>query len=141
MAGETPKRRRVSPMPSQKVTRYVSKEADVQRAVLAYLCALGLYHWRQNNTGLFDPRIGRYRPTTGLLGVADILGVLPDGRFLAIECKSTTGKPSEAQIAFLANVNARGGLAFVARSLDDAKEHLEAYRASRALRGLQEGVA
>ena len=125
MAGAIPKRRRVSPVP--KVTRYVLRESDVQRVVLAYLHAKGLFVWRQNNTGLFDPRIGRYRPSTGLLGVADILGVLPDGKFLAIECKSTTGKPSEPQVTFLANVNARGGRAFIVRSLEDLKEHIGEY--------------
>jgi len=63
----------------------------------------------------------------GLKGVADVLGVLPDGRFLAVECKTATGRISPEQDAFIRNVNLRGGLAFVARGLEDVKVHLEAY--------------
>ena len=58
-------------------------------------------------------------------GVSDILGILPDGRFLAIECKSPSGKTTTEQDRFLASVNARGGLAFVARGLDDVKTHMD----------------
>jgi len=53
--------------------------------------------------------------------------VLPDGKMLAIECKSLTGKTSEQQDTFLSAVNSRGGIAFVARGLDEVKEHLADY--------------
>ncbi len=41
-------------------------------------------------------------------GVADILGILPGGRFLAIEVKTRRGRVSSRQKAFLKKVNDRG---------------------------------
>jgi hypothetical protein len=52
----------------------------------------------------------------GKKGSADILGCLPDGRFLAVECKSKGGRLSPEQSAFLEKVRGMGGLAIVARS-------------------------
>lgn len=55
----------------------------------------------------------------GFPGMADITGQLRAGRRLEIECKSDSGKPTDDQIAFLDAVNGAGGVAFVARSVDD----------------------
>jgi hypothetical protein len=52
-------------------------------------------------------------------GVADIIGLLPSGRFLAVECKSSRGRQSEAQRAFQAMVEGSGGLYIIARDLQD----------------------
>ena len=41
--------------------------------------------------------------------------------FLAIECKSATGKPTPEQQAFIAFVRSQGGIAGIARSEEDAK--------------------
>ena len=56
-------------------------------------------------------------------GVSDILGVLPGCRFLAVEVKVPKGKVSPHQQEFIDSVNQAGGLAFVARSLEDV-EHI-----------------
>lgn len=52
-------------------------------------------------------------------GASDILGMLKGGRFLAIECKTESGRASDEQLAFLAVVHRYGGLSFIARSIDD----------------------
>lgn len=57
-------------------------------------------------------------------GVSDILGVLPNGRALAIEVKRPGGKPTEAQQLFLHEVNRAGGLAFTASSVDEVEAYL-----------------
>lgn len=61
---------------------------------------------------------------TGLpKGFSDLFGwVTVDGvaRFLALECKSATGRTTPEQDRFLAAVRAAGGLAAVVRSRDDA---------------------
>jgi len=44
--------------------------------------------------------------------------------FLAIECKSATGKPSPQQSNFINFVQESGGIAGIARSVDDAKNLL-----------------
>jgi hypothetical protein len=52
----------------------------------------------------------------GKKGNADILGCLPDGRFLAVEIKTPHGRLSPDQLAFLEKISGMGGVAVVARS-------------------------
>lgn len=87
-------------------------ESEVLRACLDYLRARGILAWR-NNTGAMS---ATYKGKTRFIrfsepGIADILGVLPGGRLLAVECKRPGGKLSELQAAFLARVRDAGGLA------------------------------
>jgi hypothetical protein len=106
------------------------QEGDIQTAILNYLVGeLGIYAWRNNNTGVFDPKSGQFRAlgAYAIKGVADILGVLPDGKLLAIEVKTAKGRVSKHQKAFISRVNKSGGLAFVARSVDEVKGKLSAY--------------
>jgi hypothetical protein len=60
----------------------------------------------------------------GKKGSADILGCLPGGRFLAVECKAEHGRLSPEQRQFLADVKALGGLAIVAKSWQDIDQAL-----------------
>ncbi|MDR0731206.1 MAG: VRR-NUC domain-containing protein, partial [Treponema sp.] len=60
----------------------------------------------------------------GLKGSSDILGLLPGGRFLAVECKAPDGRLSPEQRQFLADIKAQGGLAIVARSCRDIEAAL-----------------
>ena len=57
-------------------------------------------------------------------GMSDIMGILKTGRTLAVEVKTRTGKVHDHQQAFLDDINHGGGLAFVARSVDDVLKHL-----------------
>jgi len=54
-------------------------------------------------------------------GTPDIL-VCYQGRFIAIEVKTDTGKTSPIQDYQLAKIAASGGSAYVVRSLEEAKE-------------------
>ncbi len=56
----------------------------------------------------------------GLPGSADILGIRDDGKFIAIEVKTGTGRLSPKQIIFKAMVEAHNGIYIEARSIDDA---------------------
>jgi penicillin-binding protein-related factor A (putative recombinase) len=56
-------------------------------------------------------------------GVPDIIGCFK-GRLIGIEIKSEKGVVSESQKEFIENINRAGGLAFVARSLEDVIEGL-----------------
>jgi hypothetical protein len=82
------------------------KEADITREIRAYLKLRGIWHWK-HHSGLGS-----------MPGVADILGCFK-GKFLAIEVKTPGGKVTERQQAFLDRVNYEGGLAFVARSVEE----------------------
>lgn len=94
-----------------------TSESVVLKQCLDYLKLKGIYCWR-NNTGACKSgnRYIRY----GFIGSSDILGILPDGRFLAVECKRTKGgRVSEAQHEFLSKIASNGGVAIVAKSVDD----------------------
>ena len=96
-------------------------ESQVLDGCLRYLEARRIFHWR-NNTGAVQIAPGRFM-RFGKKGSSDILGVLPGGRFLCIECKSKGGKLSPEQKQFLADVQELGGFTLVVRGwweLDEA---------------------
>jgi len=100
-------------------------EGLVLGAIMDYLKARQIYAWR-NNSGAVKvgtPEASRY-VRYGRKGSSDILGILDDGRFLAIEVKSAKGKATPEQVEFLADITKRGGVAFVARSIEDIDAHL-----------------
>ena len=98
-------------------------ENIVLKQCLEYLQMKGIYCWR-NNTGAV--RNGRRFIRFGFPGSADILGILHDGRFLAVECKrGNGGVVSELQKDFLHNIEINGGVAIVANSVEKLKEELE----------------
>lgn len=105
-------------------------ESDIQKQILQYLSLLGIVHWRQNSGAFVVPAGAGSRRRyvrAGMPGVSDIIGLLPNGRFLAIEVKRPGEQPTELQQAFLSAVNHSGGLAFVARSVNDVQSTLEAH--------------
>ena|SRR3990167_437913 len=92
-------------------------EKEIQSAILEYLRYRKIFAWKQNTAGIMKAN-GSYIPA-GMRGVSDIIGILPKGRFLAVEVKRKGKQPTEEQKLFLARISANGGLAFVAWSLDD----------------------
>lgn len=102
--------------------RRQGSESAIQSAILQYLKARRVFCWRQNVGGIVDGR-GRY-VQFGLTGCSDILGIMPGGRFLAIEVKTPKGRVSPAQDKFRRNVEGSGGLYILARSIDDVAERL-----------------
>ena len=97
-------------------------ERDVVTQIKDGLSALGIYHWR-NNTGFHslsykgENRFVRY----GKKGLPDILGVLPGGKFLGIECKAPGGKLSADQEFVINEIHNLGGVAFMATSWEDVE--------------------
>lgn len=53
-------------------------------------------------------------------GVSDLIGCAKDGTFLAIEVKTQTGRPSDAQTAYISLIRRLGGRAGIARSCEEA---------------------
>lgn len=89
-----------------------TKESIIQKQCLQILQAYNIFHWRQNS-GCIHVR-GHVYKMTSVPGVSDILGILPDGRFLAIECKREKGGVvSPTQRAFLDAIESNGGVALV----------------------------
>lgn len=126
------------------------KENSVKKQILSYLKAIGIFAWQNNTVGIYDARRKAHRKHSGsLCGVSDILGILPDGRFLAIEVKRADefdefGKmdrsyPSKEQKLFLENINMFGGLGFVARSIEDVLVYLNGGKNDAIDEGVKSG--
>jgi hypothetical protein len=95
-------------------------EGEIVKVILQYLDAKGVFCWRNNTGAIVAENAGKKRFFRyGLRGSADIIGILPDGRFLAIECKTKKNKLSPAQDYFLKQIKANGGVAILAYSVDD----------------------
>ena len=80
------------------------------------------------NTGCFVIGTGRNRRfiKTADAGTCDFEGYDNHGRFLAIECKRPVGgRLSPAQAERIADINKKGGVAFVAHSGAEALEKLK----------------
>ncbi len=73
----------------------------------------------RNNVGLWTLADGRKMRTGLCVGSSDLIGFTKDGRFLAIEVKTSSGRLTKPQQHFLDAVNAAGGVGICARSVDD----------------------
>ena len=95
-------------------------ESETQRQILKYLeiNPKVVIAVRVNSGG----HRGRMRGAPK--GTPDILGQLKNGCFLAIEVKDGKKEATPKQQEFLDKVNNNGGLAFVARSLEDVEAKL-----------------
>lgn len=97
-------------------------ESIIKRAICEYLSyKKGCLFWVNSTVGIFDREKGIYRKNRSQFqrnGVADILGVYK-GKPLAIEVKSLKGIVSQDQESFLNDFAKAGGIALVARSVDD----------------------
>lgn len=99
-------------------------ETQVLRACLDYLSYRGIFHWRANQGAIPLPG-GGFRRFVGMKGISDILGVLPGGRFLAIECKRPGGRESPSQVEFQERVVSLGGVAMCVSSVEELEEDLK----------------
>ena len=82
------------------------------------------------NTGCFVIGTGRNRRfiKTADAGTCDFEGYDIIGRFVAIECKRPSGgKLSAAQAERIADINRKGGVAFVAHSGEEALKKLQEF--------------
>lgn len=89
------------------------QEASIQRSIQRFL--------KKNGVEVFKTHGGIYSNS----GMSDLIGILPDGRFLAIEVKSEAKKePTELQYKFMKQVRENNGLAFWAWSVDCVRDEL-----------------
>lgn len=87
-------------------------EGLLTNSIRSLLKSAGVWHWKNWGGGF------------GQKGVSDLLGCWR-GRMLAIEVKTPTGRITLDQQRFLDNVNAAGGIGFVARDIETVIEKLE----------------
>jgi hypothetical protein len=122
-------------------TRTTASEAEISRAIMDYLAARHVFAMRMNS----GTRIGSYKGKNWAIhmhepGTADILAFptrhsrqIRNGKFMTvpipgiplwIEVKDATGKQSEIQKSFQAQVESHGHQYIVARSIEDVEEAL-----------------
>lgn len=104
------------------------KEQDIQKAIIELLRLMGCFVWRQNQGGMKATYAGKNRfiRFSHIAGISDIIGVMPDGRFLAVEVKRPGKEPEEHQLRFLETIRSHGGVAGCVHSVEEAKTFLEA---------------
>ena len=121
-----PKRERA---PTVRTSLEPPLERDVLKAVWKYLAAHHKVAWvTRINSGSLMADFG----TSGVhpmrlnykRGISDLIGQMRGGRFLACEVKREGANLMDHQRDFLNEVLRNGGVAFVARSIEDAKEAL-----------------
>ena len=100
----------------------MSTEKQIQNEILrTFGTRPDMRIWRQN-TGVakYRGRDGQTRTVVfGVPGQADITGILPDGRRLEIEVKSSTGQQTQEQRNYQAIIERFGGVYVLARSVQD----------------------
>lgn len=99
-------------------------EAAVGRDIDAYLRSLSIYIRTIKSDGT-KTRDGWRKSAQGA-GISDRIGVIPGGRFLAVELKAPGKKRTLTmqQFDFLFRIASAGGCACVADSVDDVKRAL-----------------
>jgi hypothetical protein len=112
----------------------LSEQNIQQRIRLA--CSRGPTRLWRNNTGKLLDRNGRPVQFGLCPGSSDLIGyrsvtITPEmvgqtvAVFAAVEVKAPRGRPTAEQTAFLDHVSAAGGLAGIARSVEEAEEILK----------------
>jgi len=94
-------------------------ERTLMHEIMIALSEAGCMVWR-NNTGALADKYGRPVKFGLCRGSSDIIGIAPDGRFLAVEVKTKTGRTTKDQENFIWRVQYCGGIAGVVRSVQDA---------------------
>ena len=110
----------------------MNKETSVQRKIMLALSEAGCTVWRNETSGAWVGRVihkdgqqvtlsnARLIKFGLAIGSSDIIGITPDGRFLAVEAKTDTGRATKEQLQFIESVQRAGGVAGIARCPADA---------------------
>ena len=97
----------------------MTREGALMRRIMLALSEAGARVWR-NNVGFATYKNGVVvKYGIGNPGGSDLIG-LYNGRFLAIEVKNPGENPTAGQVRFIEGIKAAGGVAGVARSVEDA---------------------
>ena len=101
----------------------MKSEHDIQNLIRLALSERGIISWR-NNTGALKDKDGRLIRYGLCSGSSAIIGIMPDGRFLAIEVKKPGKKPTPEQLNFIEAIRRHGGIAGVVHSPEELADLL-----------------
>jgi len=112
----------------------MNPETKIQNLILMSLSKAGCLVFRNETAGAWVGKVlhkdaGQVTLTNAsmvkfglMVGSADIIGISPTGKFLAVEIKTSKGRATKEQLRFIEAVNNAGGIAGIARSVSDALE-------------------
>ena len=109
-------------------------ERVVQKAICAWLRAQGALVAVTDAGAAY--RAGAFFGDTAPAGWPDITGLLPNGRFIGIECKARRCRQSPAQKKMQREICLRRGIYILARSVSDVETELALVGADRPGSGL-----
>lgn len=95
---------------------------ELINAGVEYLNARGFFVWK-NNTGTQGSRHVRF----GKKGSGDLIGMFPDGRFIAGEAKILPDKQSDDQQIFQAECEKRNAIYILYYDIDELQSKLVPY--------------
>jgi hypothetical protein len=110
----------------------MNPETKIMNTILMALSKAGCLVFRNETAGAWVGKVlhkdaGQVTLTNAsmvkfglMVGSADIIGISPTGKFLAVEIKTSKGRATKEQLRFIEAVNNAGGIAGIARSVDDA---------------------
>ena len=92
---------------------------------IRHIKSLGGCSWRISAGGQFDTKQGRWRPGGQKRGLPDVIGILPDGRFIGIEVEVGRDRVSEYQELRRSEIISSNGHYLIARNLEKFKNELK----------------
>ncbi len=104
-------------------------EKIIMQEIQLELAKVGVRLFR-NNVGFLQDKTGKYVHFGFCTGSSDLIGWTPRNGFAvftAIEVKTPVGRMTVEQKAFIEAVNKSGGIAFMARSSQEALEKIRGY--------------
>lgn len=96
-------------------------EAQIESQILLFLESKRIFAWKNITAGYYDHKRRIFRKQQNrfaINGVPDIIAII-NGQAIFIEVKAKTGVVSIDQARFIENVQKRGAIAFVAKSVED----------------------
>lgn len=105
----------------------VKREAELQTAVMQFLSARGIFHWRMSvgpvihrfGHGSSVKEVWKKNPLKGFPDVAGVLTRTHPGRLFTLEFKRPKGRVTPEQVAWMDRLQRAGCACAVVRSIDD----------------------
>ncbi|MVM31175.1 VRR-NUC domain-containing protein [Spirosoma sp. HMF4905] len=88
------------------------------KRLISFLRNRGHFAARINTTGLYDEKLGKYRPSGATTGVPDVISCI-EGHFVGLEIKIGADRLSKKQQQIALQINSAGGFYLIVRSFDD----------------------
>lgn len=117
-------RDRIHAMLGPKKGKKPSASSSLTDAVIKYFKLHGGNAYRINTVGIYDKEMGGLRNSGMKKGLPDVIGIYK-GQFIGVEIKIGKDRQSDYQKEREQEINAAGGLYFIAKTFDQIKPLLD----------------